>query len=311
MLPVEFSPLLVTSCRMLTPDVMWLRLEHPDGAILPEFRAGAHVQIQINEQYCRAYSLCGDPAQRGHYEVAVKLEADGRGGSESLHRLARSGVALAVSAPSNLFALASDATHHLLVGGGIGLTPLIAMAHELTSQRQPFTFVVAASSGGALPFADLLKSDEWPIEVVTSPRTQLNLQARLATLPLGTHVYCCGPEGFMNSVRDQCALLPAGHWHEEAFTATQTNAESSFELHLSESGVTLDVPAGGSIIAALRQAGVPIDTACEQGICGSCVVPWRDGEPLHGDQCLDEEDRREYMAVCCGGCRSARLTLAI
>ncbi|WP_339649673.1 PDR/VanB family oxidoreductase [Halopseudomonas pelagia] len=311
MFSTEFYPLCITSRDMLTPDVMRLRLQRPDGTMLPAFRAGAHVQIQINEQYRRAYSLCSDPAQRGHYEVAVKLELDGRGGSQILHQMAQPGVELAVSTPSNLFALASDAAHHLLVGGGVGLTPLIAMAYELSARQQPFTFVVAASSRGAWPFAAQLNTSGWPVDVVQSPREQLDLPTRLAALPASTHVYCCGPEGLMARVRDQCALLPAVQWHEEAFSGSEVRVESGFQLYLSESDLMLEVSAGSSIIAALRQAGVQVDTACEQGICGSCVVPWRDGEPVHGDQCLDEEDRCQYMAVCCGGCRSPRLTLAL
>jgi len=301
----------VTARDMLTPEVMRLRLQSADGSRLPAFSAGAHVQIQINQQFRRAYSLCSNPAEPSHYEVAVKLEPAGRGGSQALHQFAQVGAELAVGAPSNLFALASDAPHHLLVGGGVGLTPLIAMAYELSARQQPFTFVVAAASRGNWPFAELLEHSGWPVEVVQAPREQLNLPAQLAALPAGTHVYCCGPVGLMATVRQQCAALPAEQWHEEAFAGTETPVESGFELYLSESDLLLQVPAGGSIIALLRQAGVALDTACEQGICGSCVVPWSDGEPLHGDQCLDEEDRSEYLAVCCGGCRSSRLTLAL
>ncbi|MEH6567101.1 MAG: PDR/VanB family oxidoreductase [Halopseudomonas sp.] len=311
MFSAEFFPVLIVACDMLTPLVMRLRLQRADGAALPAFGAGAHVQVQINGHGRRAYSLCSNPAELGHYEVAVKLERNGRGGSRALHAMARPGLELMISRPANLFALDDDAPHHLLVGGGVGLTPLIAMAYQLSARSQPFTFMVTVPNDRAWPFEELLASSGWPVQVVHSPRDKLDLATHLAALPASTHVYCCGPEGLMARVREQCVRLPADQWHEEAFSGTEAVAQTGFELYLSESGRRLEVPAGGSIIAALRMAGVQVETACEQGICGSCVVPWRDGEPVHADQCLDEEDRREYLAICCGGCRSARLTLAL
>lgn len=311
MFPAQFNPLRIAAIDMLTPDVMRLRLQHPEGELLPSFEAGAHVQIQINEQYCRAYSLCSNPADLSHYEIAVKRETFGRGGSQALHTLASPGAELAASAPSNLFALEPTAAHHLLVGGGVGLTPLMAMAYQLAAQGRPFSFVVAVSSAGCSPFVEQLTASGWPVQLVHNPRETLDMQGLLATLPALTHVYCCGPEGLMDRVRAQCAGLPAEQWHEEAFAGSETAVQSGFQLHLSESGLDIDVPAGGSMLAALRQAGVAPETNCEQGICGSCVVAWSDGEPVHGDQCLDDEDRSEYIAICCGSCRSPRLTLAL
>lgn len=311
MFSAQFSPLRISALDMLTPDVMRLRLQHPQGKLLPPFEAGAHIQIQINEQHCRAYSLCSNPADLSHYEIAVKREALGRGGSQALHALARPGVELPVSAPRNLFALAPNAEHHLLVGGGVGLTPLMAMAHQLATQGLPFSFVVAVSSAGSSPFGAQLAASGWPVELVHNPRDALDMASLLAALPAQTHVYCCGPDGLMSRVREQCAALPVEQWHEEAFAGSETAVQAGFALHLSDSGMDIDVPAGSSILAALRQAGVAPETNCEQGICGSCVVAWSDGDPLHGDQCLDDEDRSEYIAVCCGSCRSPRLTLAL
>lgn len=311
MFSVQFNPLRIAACEMLTSDVMRLRLQHPTGESLPPFEAGAHLQIQINEEHCRAYSLCSNPADLSHYEIAVKCETSGRGGSQALHALARIGVELPTSAPNNLFALAPKAAHHLLVGGGVGLTPLMAMAHQLAAQGLPFSFVVAVSSTGSSPFIEQLAASGWPVELVRNPRETLDMNALLAGLPAQTHVYCCGPQGLMTRVREQCAGLPAEQWHEEAFAGSETSVQAGFQLHLSDSGLDIDVPAGGSMLAALRQAGVAPETNCEQGICGSCVVAWSDGEPLHGDQCLDDEDRSEYIAVCCGSCRSPRMTLAL
>jgi vanillate O-demethylase ferredoxin subunit len=311
MFSAQFSPLRISALDMLTPDVMRLRLQHPQGKLLPPFEAGAHIQIQINEQHCRAYSLCSNPADLSHYDVAVKREALGRGGSQALHALARPGVELPASAPRNLFSLAPNAEHHLLVGGGVGLTPLMAMAHQLATQGLPFSFVVAVSSAGSSPFGAQLAASGWPVELVHNPREALDMTRLLAALPAQTHVYCCGPQGLMSRVREQCAGLPAEQWHEEAFVCSETSVQTGFQLHLSDSGLDIDVPAGSSMLAALRQAGVALETNCEQGICGSCVVAWSDGEPLHGDQCLDDEDRSEYIAVCCGSCRSPRMTLAL
>ena len=308
---LDFESLSVAKREYLTPQILSLHLQRSDKSALPAYRGGAHIYIQISGQLCRAYSLCGDPAQRDHYEIAVKLEPCGQGGSKALHQMATPNATLQVSAPYNMFELADDAPHHLLVGGGIGLTPLVAMAHQLSHEGAPFSLYVASSNPVNMPFQKLLERQNWSVEVCPNPRQLLDIASCLKTLPTGTHVYCCGPTGFIDRVRAQCSNVPLACWHEERFSTSEPISNTGFELYLSESERLLRVEPGASMLATVKQAGIEVESACEQGICGSCVVPWCDGEPVHGDQCLDDEERSEYIALCCGSCRSNRLTLEL
>lgn len=304
-----FLSLQVIECAPVTDMIMRLKLAPADGAELPVFTAGAHVDVRINDEFTRAYSLCGDPAERGYYEIAVKREDAGRGGSKALHQLAHIGAWFEVGVPRNLFALAETAEHHLLVGAGVGLTPMLAMAHELSGQNKPFTLLVCTDDPASTPFLEQIEAAGWPLELCVDPRHNLDMTSGLAALPAATHVYCCGPAGLMDLVRNQCSALAPEQWHEEAFSAEVEAAEQPYDLYLSQSDLHLHVPAGGSMLTALREAGIHVESACEQGICGSCVVAWKDGEPEHRDQCMDDEDRSEYVAVCCGSCHSKSLTL--
>ncbi|MAK92535.1 MAG: ferredoxin--NADP(+) reductase [Oleibacter sp.] len=301
----------VSERHALTPLISRFRLESADGSPLPAFTAGSHIEVQITPELNRAYSLCSDPAQRGYYDIAVRREDEGRGGSKALHALALPGAEFQVSAPNNCFPLEQRAAHHLLIGGGVGLTPLMAMAHELAAKGEDFSIIACASDETSLPFAAELAASGWDVTTLFGVRSCMDLSTVLSSLPGGTHVYCCGPNGFIDLVREQCSMLPAGCWHEESFAPLENLADKGYELYLSESDLTVPVAAGSSMLAALRQAGIHVDTTCEQGICGSCVVAWKDGDPEHHDQCLEDEEREEYVALCCGGCRSERLTLEL
>jgi vanillate O-demethylase ferredoxin subunit len=301
----------------LTQDVTQFRLRRLDGASLPAFSAGAHVLISVVPGISRAYSLCGDPAETGHYDIAVKREDHGRGGSRALHALAHSGSRLAISEPRNQFALEPDAPHHLLIGGGIGITPLIAMAYQLHRKNAAFSFASFSRSLAHLPFADLLEQGPWKQRVAFhfDNSVHLSLEEMVAALPPGTHVYCCGPTGFMANARQACAAIPDTQWHEERFSAASVKLGSlqseRAELFLAQSNQRIGVTPGQTLLDALREGGVAVDSACEQGVCGSCVVAYSDGQPIHGDECLSDDERAQYVAVCRAGCGSSTLTLQL
>ena len=301
-----------TQKKMLTSDIALLRLEAATAQCLTPFTPGSHIEVQIAPGITRAYSLCSDPSLfSSYYEIAVKREDEGRGGSIAIHDIIEIGTQLTISAPQNYFLLIEQASHHLLVAGGIGLTPLISMAHTLSAAKAPFTLVVCASNEENLPFLELLNSSNWDVHKSVSGRELFDLSDLLSELPNDLHLYCCGPNGFIDTVRQQSKRLPEGHFHEEYFSAV-TNADSgAIELYLSESDVKVSVAEGASMISALRQAGIEVESVCEQGICGSCVVAWRDGDPIHNDQCLEADEQKEYIALCCAGCRSSNLTLEL
>lgn len=309
----QLIQVVVSDVSALTSDISRYRLTAVGAEPLPAFTAGAHIEIKITAELTRAYSLCSNPAHASdYYEIAVKKEAAGRGGSLAMHEKVTLGTTLTISEPKNHFALAEQASHHLLIAGGIGITPMMAMAHSLSAQQQPFTLAVCAAGEDQLPFAQTLRASNWRIHESLAGREHFDIAALCNDLPSDLHVYCCGPDSLTETVKAYCQTLPAAHYHEERFgaLAPQTNADS-VELYLSASDMRVTVPQGTSMISALRQAGIKIDSVCEQGICGSCITAWRDGEPEHHDQCLDAEDQAEYLAVCCAGCKSPSLTLEL
>jgi vanillate O-demethylase ferredoxin subunit len=320
----------VATTAALTKEITHFRLSRADALPLPAFSAGAHVLVGLGPGMVRAYSLCGDPADTTHYEIAVKREEAGRGGSTALHRLATAGAPLRISAPRNLFALVPDAPHYLLLGGGIGLTPLLAMAHTLHRQQASFTFASFTRTPADLPFAHQLAHAPWAHRTLRhfDDGASLSVPDLLTGLPAGIHVYCCGPDGFMRHMRTVCASLPASQWHQESFGGAESaalslsldhatplekigHAAASTELHLSESNRRIALLAGETLLEALRANHIHIDSACEQGICGSCVVRYRDGTPIHRDDCLSEAQRTEYVALCVSACASPTLVLEL
>ncbi|WP_321817685.1 MULTISPECIES: PDR/VanB family oxidoreductase [unclassified Paraburkholderia] len=317
----------VTQATNLTGEIRLLRVCAGNGTPLPAFEPGAHVMVEVAPGLTRAYSLCSDPAFTGHYDIAVKLETQGRGGSRALHAV-NVGARLTIGAPRNLFALAGHAMHHLLIGGGIGATPLVAMAHRLAAEGASFTFAQFSRSAAHLPFAGLLREGPWQAQVALhfDDAQSVDLVSLSGALPSGTHVYCCGPAGFVRWARTQCANVSDAQWHEERFTAdansearardtgaapAETAAAATTQLILARTARQIALQRGQTLLDALREHGVEVETACEQGICGSCVVEYSEGEPVHGDACLDAADRENHVALCCGGCRSASLTLQL
>ncbi|RBW43579.1 oxidoreductase [Psychromonas sp. B3M02] len=308
----------ISEVEVLTGSICRYRFVSLHGDALPSFSAGAHIEVVINDDFTRAYSLCSDPSDAAaYYDIAVKREDHGRGGSKAFHQLAEIGSVFTISSLNNYFPLSETAEHHLLIGAGIGLTPMLAMAHTLTAQHKAFTLVACASGEANLPFSAQLSSQPWSVQLCLSGRAEFNFAALLANLPKKVDVYCCGPNGFIELVKDQCVVsshdpLPLEQWHEERFTPISTPADSdSFELYLRQSEQRISVVTGESMVDALHKAGIKVDTVCEQGICGSCLVEWSDGEPIHRDQCLEDTERDEYIALCCGGCHSQSLTLEL
>ena len=303
-----------------TDEVSSYVLQRIDGLPLPACEAGAHVDVYLPGGLVRSYSLCGDPTLTTEsYEIAVKREDSGRGGSRAMHLWVREGEILRIGLPRNHFRLAHDAPHHLLLAGGIGVTPLVSMAHALHALGAPFTLVVFARSAQHLALSRVIDHAPWRGNVqvhfdnVPSPTSPAEVIARA---PAGSHAYFCGPEGFMAHVRNACQSWPAERVHFEYFSAPVKAAEATapaeagaFEIVLARRQQRLQVAAGKSIAHVLQAAGIAVDTVCEQGICGSCLTPWLDGTPDHQDACMTEAERATHIAICCARSHSPTLTL--
>lgn len=289
---------------------------------LPPFSAGSHVDVHLPNGLVRQYSLCNAPHTQGPYQIGVLRDAEGRGGSRAVHELLVEGTALDISAPKNHFALAGDAPHHLLFGGGIGITPLMAMAEALHAQGASFTLHYCSRSPARTAFTSRLAIAPYA-EVVhhhfdDGPAEQkLNIAGALGQAPAGTHLYVCGPQGFMDAVLGsaRAAGWPEDRLHFEFFGAapTQTANDGGFELEIASTGQVVKVAKDQSALAALLDAGIDIAMSCEQGVCGTCLTGVRAGVPEHRDHYLTPEEQaaNNQFLPCCSRAKSARLVLEL
>ena len=297
-------------------DVVAFRLE-PLAGELPAHQAGAHLDVHLPNGMVRQYSLTNGPDDTTGYVIGVKREAAGKGGSACLHDVVREGDVLAVSAPLSNFPLRRDALHTVFVAGGIGLTPLLAMARTLDLEHRPFTFHAFARSAEALPFKDVLDGfgDRVVRHVGLDPAaTGEALRGLLEQRGRKHELYVCGPPVMLDLTRRLAAEAgwPEAAVHFEYFkNETPRDRGQPFEIALSRSALTLEVPAGKTIVEVLRANGIGITTSCEQGACGTCRVAVIEGEPEHRDVHLSdaEKARGDCLMACVSRARSKRLVL--
>ncbi len=305
-------------------DIMRLDLVAPDGADLPPFEAGAHVDVHVDVHVddgevhlVRQYSLCGDPADRSRYRLGILDDPQSRGGSRALHRLAQLGTRLTVGTPRNLFGLDAQAPETVLVGGGIGVTPLLAMAHALHGQGRRFTLHYCTRTRARTAFLDEIEALAFRDKIVLhfDDDGPLVPERDLPPASAGGHLYTCGPSGFMDFVISSAQSLGYGtaRIHREYFNAEVDESGAGFEVEAARSGVRVHVAEGVSIAAALKAAGVAVNLSCESGVCGTCLVDVLDGIPDHRDKFLTDEEREagDQMLICCSRARGAKLVLDI
>jgi len=293
-------------------DVASLILVDPHGRELPPWSPGAHVDVTVTAGAVRQYSLCGDPDDRRRWRIAVLREADGRGSSVRLHDEVGPGSLLEVGTPRNNFALV-EAPSYLLVAGGIGITPMLAMARHLSTTGADWRLLYAGRTRSRMA----LTVEAVALGPVTLHRDDemgpLPLEAVLDSLEPGTAVYCCGPEGLLAAVE---ALCPAAcPLHVERFhprdLGVDPAADEPFEVVLRSTGTTVQVAAGQSILDALGKAGMDVPSSCREGTCTSCETGVTEGEVDHRDSVLGDEERAENttMMICVSRARSPRLVL--
>lgn len=292
---------------------------HAGGSDLPPFSAGAHIDMHIRPGYVRQYSLCGDPRERHRYVVAVLREEAGRGGSKAMHDELRIGQSVTLGTPRNFFPLVPGARRHLLIAGGIGVTPMMAMASELQAQAKDFFLHYCTRSPERTAFRERVAALAAAGHAAVhhdggDPSRGLDLRALLLQPEAGTHVYYCGPPGFMGAAAQAAAHWPSGSVHFEHFASPAAPvaaplANCAFRVRLARSGMELEVPADKSIADVLKENDVFIETSCKEGYCGTCLTRYTAGEPEHRDSVLDEDDHREFVLVCCARARTPTLEL--
>lgn len=298
----RWTPAVVAGITEAAVGIRVLHLAAADGSPLPPGEPGGHVDLRLAGGLVRQYSLCDD-SRDGRYTLAVQREEPSRGGSAAVHAL-RPGDPVAVSAPRNTFPLAAGATRHVLVAGGIGITPLIAMLRALRAAGESVELHHFARSEAHLPFLDELAADPATIHHLglDPAGTGAVLDRVLASPGAGDHVYVCGPAGLIDAVHDRARAhgWPAGTVHDERFVATGTAPAGArrFKAVLGRSGRTVEVDEDHTLLEALTAAGVDVPSSCGQGICGTCVTPVLGGAVDHRDTYLTDDERAAGDRLC-------------
>lgn len=300
--------------RELQGEVVLLTLAHAEGIALPAFSAGAHIDLHLAEDLVRPYSLCGDPQDRHHYQLGILKDSKSQGGSLAAHAL-KEGDRIEVSPPRNLFALEATASHSLLIGGGIGITPMLAMAAELYASGRPFTLHYCARSRCHAAFVPQLESALFAgqVRLHFSDEQRLDLSRVLADVPPNTHVYTCGPTRLMDAVSEQATRhgFRPEQLHQECFSAGVQTGGAAFEVVAASSGISVTVLENQTIVEALALAGLKVNVSCKQGICGSCLTDVLEGEPDHRDHYLTDEEKADgdQILLCCSRAKCPRLVI--
>ena len=301
--------------RVLANGIVAFELVNPDGSDLPQFTGGAHVELRVPNGLMRKYSLCNDPAERQRYVIAVKREATGRSGSLSLIDGTNTGDVLAVTPPQNNIAQDKSPAGFILIAGGIGITPIMAMMRELRANDGKFKLYYCTRAPEFIAFRDELLAPELRGSVAIhhdggDPARTLDLWPILER-PKGQHVYCCGPTPLMQAVRDMTGHWSASAVHFEAFREPDRVKpdDKPFRVYLAKSGGVVDVPVGTTILEALRAHGLTVPSSCESGTCGSCRTRLIAGEADHRDLVLADGERSDNIMVCVSRALSGEISI--
>lgn len=308
----------VRAIRLQAQGICSFELVDPEGAALPRFEAGAHVDVHLPGGIVRSYSLAGDPNDATQWVLGVLREPKSRGGSQAMHDKVRVGDMITVGPVRNAFPMASHATHTILLGGGIGITPLKSMAHVLAASGASFELHYCARGLKQVAFMDELRATV-PAERLHvhlddgDPAKGLDIQALLREPASETHVYFCGPGGFMKACAEASAHWPEGTVHSEHFKAPDPVPsdipEGAFELRLVRSGETIQVGPDQTIVRAIELTGRRVATSCLSGLCGACKVDYVDGEVDHRDYILNDEEKARCLTVCVSRAKGKTLSL--
>jgi ferredoxin-NADP reductase len=297
--------------------VVGVELALPSGGRLPAWTPGAHIDVTLlPEGLVRQYSLCGDPAERSAWQVAVLQEPDGRGGSAFVHDKLSPGTTVRVRGPRNHFPL-EPATRYLFIAGGIGITPIVPMLAAATAAGADWQLVYGGRTAASMAFVEQLRATHGEERVVLRPQDEhglLDLDSLLGEPADGTLVYCCGPGPLLDAVEQRCASWPSGSLHTERFTPKEQGEpvlSGAFEVELAQSGTTLTVPPDRSILEVLEDAGIQVLSSCQEGTCGTCETVVLAGEVDHRDSLLTDEEMaaNDTMFICVSRAACPRLVL--
>ncbi|AUI51543.1 PDR/VanB family oxidoreductase [Arthrobacter crystallopoietes] len=313
----EFFDVEVRSIQRESSSVVSLRLEHPLGEELPEWKPGSHVDVLLPNGILRQYSLCSKTADRAAWRLGVLREAEGRGGSAYVHDELKPGTKIQLRGPRNNFALEA-AAGYVFIAGGIGITPVLPMVRDAAERGVPWRLVYLGRSRESMAFLEEIQALGGNVEIHADDESGLYpLAELLGGLDAGTHVYACGPGPLLNvlqSIAD--GWEDPARFHCERFTASGESpsllksGNSSFVVELTD-GTEIPVGPGESILQALESAGINQPNSCREGICGTCETGVLGGEIDHRDSLLSDDERaaQDTMMICVSRCKGKRLLL--
>ena len=313
---MDWMKLRVAAKAPLAEGVMSFELRASGGADLPEFTPGAHVTVRLPNGLERKYSLANDPSERDRYLLGVKREPNGRGGSAAFVDQVSEGDELEVSAPRNDFELKPNKAGFVLIAGGIGVTPIVSMARSLLNEGATnFHVYYCTRDAASTAFHDDLLGPNFRGRVTIhhdggDPAKGFDFWPVLEK-PNGRHVYCCGPRGLMDAVRDMTGHWPTSAIHFEAFSEAESKRadDTPFRVRLVPGDEIVEVPADVTILDALKAAGKKLASSCESGSCGTCRTILVSGEADHRDLVLTDDEKARYIMICVSRANTPELTL--
>jgi tetrachlorobenzoquinone reductase len=309
----------LTAIRYAARDTNLYEFRRSDGKPLPPYEPGAHIDLHLPNGLIRNYSLIVAAPEPGTYTFGIKRDPASRGGSRYIHDELRVGKTVRISAPRNNFPLKEDASHVILLAGGIGITPIWCMVQRLAELGRSWQLYYSCRSRADMAFLETLEG----MRLGSSAPSQfhfddenagkfIDIAAIVAQAPKDAHLYCCGPTPMLNAFEAATKDWPRAQIHIEYFTPRAEPAKKGgFTVELARSHQEFFIPEGRTILEVLLDEGVDVDYSCELGICGACEQRVISGVPEHRDAILTEEEQAENsrIMICCAGCKSDRLVL--
>jgi cytochrome P450/ferredoxin-NADP reductase len=306
----------VSDTFKMANNILGVRLRPLEQESLPKWTPGSHIELVLPNGNCRKYSLCGMPDE-DEYLIAIQREDAGRGGSVWLHEHLQVGMEMAIKGPKNFFKLDNAAPYHLLIAGGIGITPIITMANDLRKKNKPYKLAYCGSDQERMAFyQEALAHGQQALVYVSQAGHRADLKALLAAIPDGSQVCACGPERLLDGLSSLVVNIPRLTLTIENFTPVNTlldpENEIEFNVELLDSGMTLTIPKDKTLLEILLEKGIDVASDCEEGLCGSCEVTVESGEVDHRDRVLSAEEKLNgstMMSCCSRGKKGLRLKL--
>lgn len=311
----------IATKTVVADGICSFELTRSGNGTLPEFSAGAHIDVHLPGGLVRQYSLCNDPDERNRYVIGVLKDPLSRGGSVAMHEIAE-GDEITISEPRNHFPLAPNAAHSILVAGGIGITPLLCMAERLAREGASFELHYCARTLEKIAFKERLRLNHLRghtfIHLDDAGDSQrFDAGATCASRKgADTHVYTCGPAPFIDMVLEtarSCGYVES-QLHREYFSAplsAQDGVDPPFQVRISSTGAVFTIDSDRTVVSVLAEHGIDLPVSCEQGVCGTCLTRVLDGTPLHRDVYLTDEEHaaNDQFTPCCSRSRTSVLVL--